>query len=282
MVSEGHRQRVAPFLFPQRYELPLGPSQSAPREARFLLGEDLALFDKGMNLELLIVRESRAARYRTNALAALLGLWSRSFSYRADACSLVVRGGYVSCLPLLRAACDCIGAEQGLAEGGAHEFTEWLDAMGQSREHAALDLGLGRYRAGSRLAADDRMGALYRVVTELSMTHFGSTILQVAPEADLQKIRIGFADGSFHLGWAQLIIGWLLVLVSVQLETVVDAGETFSVSPESKAQLVALSSEIEKALAKPDRCRVEELGDGRYLFHNIRRQPGGAPQRLLL
>ena len=281
MVSEGHPQRVAPFLFPQRYELPLGPSQSAPREVRFLLGEDLALLDRGMNLELLIVRESRASRFRTDALAALLGLWSRSFSYRADACSLMVRGGYASCVPLLRAACDCMGAQRGLAEGDLHEFTEWLDAIGQSREHVALDIGLGRYRAGSRLAADDRLGALYRVLTDLSMTHFGSTMLQVAPEADPQKIRIGFADSSFHLGWAQLIIGWLLVLWSVQLETSVDAG-TFSASPDAKTQLAALSSEVEKVLSKPDRCRVEELGDGRYLFHNVRRQPGGAPRRLLL
>jgi hypothetical protein len=71
-------------------------------------------------------------------------------------------------------------------------------------------------------------------------------------------------------------------LSSAQLETSVDAGDTFSVSPDAKAQLAALSSEVEKTLAGPDRCRVEELGDGRYLFHNIRRQPGGAPQRLPL
>jgi hypothetical protein len=50
----------------------------------------------------------------------------------------------------------------------------------------------------------------------------------------------------------------------------------------ARTQLAGLSSEVEKALARPDRCRVEELGDGRYLFHNVRRQPGGAPQRLLL
>ena len=61
-----------------------------------------------------------------------------------------------------------------------------------------------------------------------------------------------------------------------------DAGDTFAVSPEARTQLAGLSSEVEKALARPDRCRVEELGDGRYLFHNVRRQPGGAPQRLLL
>jgi hypothetical protein len=282
VASEGHRQRVAPFTFPQRYELPLGPTHVAPREVRFLLGEDLALFDRGMNLELLIVRESRASRYRTHALASLLGLWSRSFSYREDACWLLVRGGYVSCLPILRTACDCIGAQRGLAGGDEHEFAGWLAAMSQSREHAALELGLGRYRAGSRLAADDRLGALYRILTDLSMTHFGSTILQVAPESDLQQVRIGFADSSFHLGWAQLILGWLLELVTAQLETAVAAGDTFAVSPDASAQLAALSSEVERALAKPDRCRTEELGDGRYLFHNVRRQPGGAPRRLLL
>ena len=282
MVPEGPPQRVSPFTFPRRYELPLGPSEAAPREVRFLLGEDLALFQKGIDLELRIVMDSRPARYRTHALAALLGLWSRSFAYRSEACGLTVRGSYVSCIPLLRAACDCIAAQRGLADGAMNEFTAWLAAMGQSREHAALDAGLGRYRAGSVLAANDGLGALYRVATDLSMTHFGATLLQVAPESDLQKIGIGFADSSFHLGWAQLILGWLLVLGRAQVETAVGAGEVFAVSPEAKDELASLSSEVDEALGKPERCRVEELGDGRYLFHNFRRQPGGAPRRLLL
>jgi hypothetical protein len=282
MVSEQPPQRVSPFTFPPRYDLPFGPSEGALREARFLLGDDLALFDRGMNLELRIVMDCRAGRYRTHALAALLGLWSRSFAYRADACSLTVRGCYVSSVPLLRAACDCIGAQRGLTSGGTDEFTAWLAAMAQSREHAALDIGLGRYRAGSMLAADDRLGALYRTVTDLSMTHFGSTLLQAAPESDLQRIDIGFADAGFHLGWAQLIAGWLLQLTRAQVETAAAAGDVFAVSAQVKDELANLSSEVEKALGKPDRCRVEELEGGRYLFHNFRRQPGGAPRRLLL
>ena len=282
MISEGPSQRVSPFTFPPRYEVPLGASEAAPREVRFLLGDDLALFERAMNLELRIVADSRAGRFRTHALAALLGLWSRSFAYRADACSLVVRGGYQSCVLLLRAACDCIGAERGLHAGGLDEFTAWLGAIGQSREHAALDIGLGRYRAGSMLAADDRLAAVYRAVTDLSMPHFGSTLLQTAPESDLQKIGIAFADSSFHLGWAQLIIGWLLDLTRAQLETAAAAEDVLAVSGETKAELTNLSSEIEKALGKPDRCRVEELEGGRYLFHNFRRQASGAPRRLLL
>lgn len=282
MVLKEPLHRVAPFTFPPRYELPLGPTSGAPREVRFLLGDELALFEKGMNLEIRIVMASRASRYRTHALAALLGLWSRSFAYRADACSLTVRGGYVSSIPLLRAACDCIGAQRGLASGELDEFTAWLAAMGQSRELAALDVGLGRYRAGSKLAADDRLGTLYRAVTELSMPHFGSTLVQVAAESDLEKISIAFADSSFHLGWAQLLTGWLLVLVQAQVATALAAGEVFAVSAETKDELADLSSNIEKALGKPDRCRIEELADGRYLLHNFRRQPGAAFRRLLL
>jgi hypothetical protein len=281
LVSERPSQRVSPFTYPQRYELPLGPSEAIPREARFLLGEDLALFERGMNMELRIAMDSRASHYRTHALAALLGLWARSFVYRADACSLTVRGGYVSSIPLLRAACDCIGAQRGVA-GDLREFTAWLSTMSQDREHAALELGLGRYRSGSMLATDDRLGSLYRAVTELSMTHFGSTLLEVAPESDLQKIDIGFADSSFHLGWAQLIIGWLLELTRAQVETVAAAESVLAVSAQVKHELAELSSEVEKALRKPDRCRVEELDGGRYLFHSFRRQPGGAPRRLLL
>jgi hypothetical protein len=118
VVSEGHPRRIAPFLFPQRYELPLGPAQAAPREVRFLLGEDLALFDRGMNLELGIVRESRASRYRTPALAALLGLWSRSFSYRADGCRPARR---------LRVVPALAGSSLHSARGWSrrlHEFTD--------------------------------------------------------------------------------------------------------------------------------------------------------------
>ena len=282
MVSEQPSQRVSPFTFPPRYELPLGSSEATPREVRFLLGDDLALFERGMNLELHIVMDCRASRYRTHALAALLGLWSRSFAYRADACSLTVRGGYVSSIPLLRAACDCVAAQRGLTGSGMAEFTAWLTAMAQNREHTALDIGLGRYRAGSMLAADDRLGALYRAVTDLSMTHFGSTLLQAAPDSSLQKVGIGFADRSFHLGWAQLTAGWLLELTRAQLETAVGAEDVFPVSAQVKDEVAKLIPEVEKTLGKPDRCRVEELDGGRCLFHNFRRQPGGAPRRLLV
>jgi len=280
MSPEEPSPRVSPFTFPPQYQLPALPP--AHRQLRFLLGDDLALFEKGMNLELRVVADSRASRYRTHALAALLGPWSRAFTYKACACSLMTAGGYVSCLPLLRTACDCIAAQKGLAGEDASEFTGWLAQAGQSREHAALDVGLGRYRAGGMVSTDERLGGVYRVVTELSMPHFGATLLQVAPDSDLQKISIAFADGSFHLAWAELILGWLLTLVDAQLATTIGAGETFVVCQEVSEGADRLSQEVATALARPGRCCVEEVEQGRYLFHNFRRQPGASPRRILL
>jgi hypothetical protein len=186
-----------------------------------------------MNLELRIVTDSRSSQHRTHGLAALLGLWSRSFACKADACSLLAGGRYVSCPPLLRTACDCIAAQTALAGGGLDEFAAWLQAVAQSREQAALDVGLGRYRAGSMLATDQRLGAVYRAVSDLSMPHFGVTLLQVALESDPQRVSIAFADSGFHLGWAELIVGWLLVLVRAQLETAMAADAIFAVSASS-------------------------------------------------
>jgi hypothetical protein len=236
-----------------------------------------------MNLELHLVAGFRAGHYRTPALAALLGLWSRSFAYRGDVCSMATRGSYVSCLPLLRAAADCIAAQEGLAGDDRQEFLEWLaTAIRQHKEHAALEIELGRYRSAAALAADQRLGATYRVLTELSMTHFGATVLQVAPECDQEKLSIAFGEGGFHLGWAQLIFGWLLALTGTQLETAAGAESPFAVSEEVAAEIARLSAEMEGVLTREDRCQVEEVDDGRFLLHSFRRQAGSAPRRILL
>ena len=48
--------------------------------------------------------------------------------------------------------------------------------MVKDREHAASYVNLGRrYRAGSALAQDTRLGSTYRFLTDLAMTHFGGT-----------------------------------------------------------------------------------------------------------
>jgi hypothetical protein len=190
-------------------------------------------------------------------------------------------GSYVSCPPLLRTALDCIAAQQSLARDNFSEYEGWLDnAVSQATEHQALSIDLGRYRAGSVLSEDAKLGSLYRLLTDLSMPHFGSTALQVGPEAGLQKLSLAFADTTFHLGYAQLVCGWLLILAVRQLQTVQDA-DVISLGKEAQSQAASIERNVSQVLTDVRRCRVEEI-DGRFLFYNFRRTASGQPKRLML
>lgn len=285
-MSEPSPPRIAPYSFPERYELPGQPAaaplplRDAHRQTHFLLASDLALFERAMNLQLAIV--AAAAKRRTPEAAALLGFWSRTFSYLADGCALLSRAAYPSCPPLLRAACDCVAAQRSLIADGFAEYGQWLvSALAKDREHAASSVDLGRYRAGSALAQDKRLGSAYRLLTDLAMPHFGGTLLQVGPDSNQQKLALSFADGAFHLGWAELIAGWLLLLAGTQVETALSA-KRFEAGGAIQDDARRLGGEIEEALANPRRCRSEELEDGRRLIHNFRRAASGAPKRVLL
>ena len=278
--------RTALTAFPERYELPARPSAASPlvqdayRQTQFLLPADLALFERAMNLQLAIVAAN--AKRRTPAAAALFGLWSRAFAYLADACTLLSRGSYVSCPPILRTACDCIAAQRSLLSEDADDFSNWLaNAYRQDPEKAALALNLGRFRAGSVLAQDESLGAAYRLLTDLSMPHFGATALLVAPDSGLQRLSITFADSAFHLGWAELIAGWLLLLADLQLETAIGSG-LFAVGDQLRQEHERLSLDIATAVANPRRCQAQELEGGRRLIRNFRRSSSGVPKRILL
>ena len=285
-MSDRPPVRIARFALRERYDLPGRPAvappaeQDAHRQTHFLLSSDLSLFERAMNLQLAIVAAS--ARRRRPETAALLGLWSRTFSYLSDACVLLSRASYTSCPPLLRAACDCIAAQRSLMADGFGEYEEWLaGALGKDREHGASYIDLGRYRAGSVLAQDERLGSAYRFLTDLTMPHFGSTVLQTGPDSSGQKLALAFADSAFHLGWAELIAGWLLALTDAQMETALGT-EELERSGELGEDAARLRREIEEALANPRRCRAEEVPDGRRLIHNFRRAVSAAPKRVLL
>ena len=277
--------KVALAGFPDRYALPSRPSAAQPavqdafRQTQFLLSQDLELFEKLMNLQLQIVGAN--SRLRSPEAGALFGFWSRAFTHIADACTMMSLGSYSSCAPLLRTACDCIASQRSLLEDGFGEYEAWIDnAVSQDREHAAMAFELGRFRAEAALAQDERLGGVYRLLTDLSMPHFGATALQVAPDSNLQRLAISFADSSFHLGWAELISGWLLMLADVQLTTVVSSG-VFAVDHATLAVYQAYSRETAGILASRRRCYVEEVS-GRFLFHNYRRTASGSPKRVLL
>ena len=145
---------------------------------------------------------------------------------------------------------------------------------------AAMTFALGLFRAGSVVAEDARLGSLSRLLTDLSMPHFGSTALLVAPDSGLQRLTLAFADQAFHLGWAELNSGWLLTLAESQLAAVASSG-VFDLSEELADELQAIRREVSTIVEGRRRCYVEEV-EGRFLFHNFRRTASGAPKRVVL
>jgi hypothetical protein len=287
-VTQGDvRTRIKTALgaLPDRYPLPSRPATAQPtvqdafRQTQFLLSGDLDLFEKLMNLQIQIVKAN--SRLRTPEAAALFSFWSRAFSHMADACTMMTLGSYSACPPLLRAACDCVAAQRSLLVDGFGEYEGWLEgAVSQDRERAATAFELGRFRAASALAEDGRLGVLYRLLSDLSMPHFGATTFQVAPDANLQKISVAFGDSAFHLGWAEIVSGWLLLLSDLQLTTAVSSG-VFAVDHATMAVYQSYSREVVSTLGNGRRCYVEEVGD-RFLFHNWRRTASGSPKRVML
>jgi hypothetical protein len=124
------------------------------------------------------------------------------------------------------------------------------------------------------------LGTIYRLLMDLSMPHFGSTAFLTASDSNLQRLAISFGDPAFHLAWAELIVGWLLTLSLSQLETAEGCDE-MALRAEDRTAISDLARDARLALASGRRCYVEDA-DGRFLFHNFRRKPGGVPKRIML
>ncbi|HLF70548.1 MAG TPA: hypothetical protein VI759_00135 [Dehalococcoidia bacterium] len=284
--------RVAAVATPDEYVLPARPAGVGPtvldafRQTQFVLGGDLDLFAEAMNLQLRLVRESRPPQYRTHALAALAAFWSRAYTQLSDAMLLVMRASYASTLPLVRSSCELIAAQIGLLGGEMEEHEAWLtEALKPDERFKAVEVGLGRYYAGGAIARDDVLGGVFRPATEFTRPNFGPSLLETGPESNQRLITIAFDDGAFHLGWAEIVLGWLLALSARQLRVAVESPERFVIAADARAQYEALQKRVDAALSRDDRCRVEEVRDAndrRYLIHNFRRGSGTAPKRFLL
>jgi hypothetical protein len=286
-------QRVSPIHSPEAYAPPTrppesagAPAQDAYRQTRFVLGGDLDLFADAMSLQLALVKDAYPSQHRTHALAAIMALWSRSYSYLSDGVLLATRGSYASTLPLVRAAAEAIAAQEGLRAGEMEMHHEWLaNTLLPNERFKAFEFHLGHYFAGGVLHNDPLLRSVYRPAAELSRPAFGASLLQVAPESNNNRIAIAFADQSFHLGWAEITLGWLLALSARQLRVIVDAAGIFPVTDERRAEYESLQRQVDAALARDDRCRIEEVedrGDRRYLVHNFRRASSGSPKKVLL
>ncbi|HEX5369378.1 MAG TPA: hypothetical protein VFY10_08200 [Dehalococcoidia bacterium] len=293
MTNQPPPQRVSPIHSPDAYASPArppesagAPAQDAYRQTRFVLGTDLDLFADTMSLQLALVKDAYPSQHRTHSLAALMALWSRSYSYLGDGVLLATRGSYTSTLPLVRAAAESIAAQEGLRAGEMEMHHEWLaNTLQPNEQFKAFEFHLGHYFAGGVLHGDPVLRSVYRPAAELARPAFGASLLQVAPESNNIRVAIAFADQSFHLGWAELTLGWLLALAGRQLRVIVDAEGIFPVSPERRTAYEALQKQIDASLARSDRCRIEEIedrGDRRLLVHNFRRASSGAPKKILL
>lgn len=290
---EQPKQRVSPLALPDGYSLPPRPgtdddatAADAHRQAGFVLGADLRLFERGMNLQLAVLRDSYAVPYRTHAFAAIAMLWSRAFAYERDAFALAMQGAYASAVPLLKAAAEALGGQLGLLSGDMGDFEAWLAGVGRPDEtRKATAMPIGYYRSGAALEADAMIGPVYRVAADLANTHFGASLAVVGPESNMQKLAVTFAERAFHLGWAELTFGWALTLAARQLTFATEAADILNITAERRAECEAYAAEVRAVLGRRDRCVVDEVDvDGRrgLLISNFRRAPGGTPRRLVL
>lgn len=286
-------QRVSGIEYPASYVLPGKPDSSAPaavhdayRQTAFVLGDDLRAFADGMNLQLRILNDSAHARFRTHAYAAVVGLWSRTYAALADAALLVTRGSYVTVPNVVRGACELLAAQHQVLHQEMGEFIGWMLAhLKPDEHHKAFDVGMGHYFAGTTLAADDELRLVYRASSDLGRPNFGATLLAVAPESNNVRLAYTFADASFHAGWAEIELGWLLRLNERQLAVAVHMPDTLNITEDAHGSYGEYARRITERLSNRSRARIEEVeqdGFKRWLVHNFRRQPGGAPKKYLL
>ena len=284
-------QRVSGIRGPEAWTPPSKPPdaagdlvQDAYRQTRFVLGEDIDLLHDLMTLQLGLLKD--AYQTRTHDAAAIIGVWSRSYTYISDAALLVSRGSYVSVMPLARTACECIAATEALRAGEMSMHHEWLANTLTPNEHfKAFEFQLGRYFAQEVVVNDPLLRSVYRAAADLGRPAFGATLLQTGPESNNVRVALSFADPSFHLGWAEITIGWLLALALRQLQVIVDASKVFPISEERRQRYEALRRQVGLTLGRDDRCRVEEVedrGDVRYLVHNFRRAASASPKKILV
>ena len=285
--------RVAPLIVAETWELPAAPEgasavvQDAYRQTKFQLGGDLRLLHAGINHYLTVLRESHPSQFRTHALAVAAMLGSRATAALMDGALLVTRGSYASVPPLARTACECIAAATQLRAEELPAFEEWLaGSLHQDEAQKATRIGMGQFMASSTIVEDEAIAALYRAASELARPHIGASLALVASESNATRLAVTVADQSFHFGWAQWLLGWLLTLADFHLRLLLANGRgVFNVTEATGEAITSWSASVAVQLAQPARCRMTPLngpGEARWLIEHFRRQSSGAPRRLLL
>jgi hypothetical protein len=262
-----------------------GGSVDAYRQTSFVLDGEVAALLRGMDLEAAIAAASSDAKHRTQLMVAALGLWSRAWLARQQALHAVQWGNYAAAIPLVRAAADYQASGLYVLRDGGQEWRQWLDEGGISLAPAdhATEYRLHAFRAAEILAAHEILGPVYRVAMDLSMPHFGATLLLAANASDPDRLAMTFGDRDFHLGLAEVNLGWLTLLSVAALEAALEFDAVFSIP--DRAAIERWCAEARALASRDDRCRVETVERGmerRYLVTNWRRRPGDAREKILL
>jgi hypothetical protein len=278
-----------PKVFPQatrssKPPLDAAGSADAFRQTTFVLGDEVETVLDGLRIEASIAEASSGAKYRKQVTAAALGLWSRSWLTRLEALHAIEWGNYAAGVALVRSAADYQAAMLYLLRTDAAEWEEWLEAGGVqlAPDAHATEYRLHAFRAAEVLAAHEVLGPIYRTATDLSLTHFGSTLLIAGTESDPARIAVTFGDRDFHVALAEIHLGWLLELGASLLRDLTAFPAAIAVPASSPASWLATAS---KTASRPDRCRIETVerdGMKRYLVHHWRREPRSAARKLLL
>ncbi|MFA7248060.1 MAG: hypothetical protein WC273_00325 [Dehalococcoidia bacterium] len=292
-AGEPSPQRVSGMRVPVGWTLPGKPdglddtAEDAWRQTAFTCAEDLRLAAANLDLQARLAATGYTASARTMVMAGYAGLWSRAFSATSDSIGLVRRGAHQSALPLLRQAAEFIAAQR--LDDAPEAWRRWTHAAyGRNEPARAVEIPLGERPPEAAIAADEHLRLIARATDDLGGPAFGPTALFVANEATRERYPLNFADHAFHLGWAELLLGWALRLGLVQLRTSLDLGAHFPAPDALRAEAAAHLRDAEALLASRDRCHLEESPDAggtapaRLLLVQFRRRPGDAPRRVLL
>ncbi|GBD22765.1 hypothetical protein HRbin29_00409 [bacterium HR29] len=259
------------------------PEADAFRQTAFVLGQEVEAVLDLLALEGACAEASSAAKYRKPATALALALWSQSWLCRLDALHAIQWGRYAAAPVLVRAAADAQAAMEAVLAAGDDATTEWsARAIALRPEVHALEVRLEPARSGETLARNEELGEVYRQATALAVPSFAAALLLEGGDTNTERIAVAFGERTFHLGLAELQLGWLLHLSLCQVAAAEGTGRFAPFDAERRA---AAESAARATLAREDRCRMERILHGdteRWLVRNWRRLPGAAPKRFLL
>jgi hypothetical protein len=198
------------------------PGADAYRQTTFVLGPEVEAVLHALNLEGSAAEAASGAKFRNQRTASALLMWSRSWLCRLQALHAVQWGNYAAAIPLVRSAADHLAAQLALLGADASEWQSWVDDDGIANAPAdhAMEYRLHAFRSAETLARVPVLGAVYRAATDLSLPHFGAALLVAGSDSTPERVLATFGDRDFHLGLAEMVLGWLHMLAAEHLRAV--------------------------------------------------------------